>query len=224
MACLLLLSLQAGGIQVSQTEIEIRRLSVGPYGMNCYILVCPITRESIIVDPGAEAEKIVRAIEDTKVVGVVVTHRHGDHTGALRQVAEFFEVPVSAHPLDAPSMPVRPDILLDDGGLVQFGQQAAKVIHTPGHTAGSFCLLIGKDLIAGDTLFPGGPGNTQSPEAFEQLIATIQNKIYTLPSDTIIHPGHGEGTTVGNSQKEYAEFAAKPRKPDLCGDVLWASS
>lgn len=209
---------------MQQTEVEIRKLSVGPYGMNCYILVCSQTTESLIVDPGAEAEKIAKAVEDVKVVGIVITHRHGDHTGALRQTAEYFEVPVMAHPDDAASLPVKPNVLLKEGDDVKFGQQVAKVIHTPGHTAGSFCLLLGKHLIAGDTLFPGGPGNTQSPEAFEQILNTILNKIYTLPADTIIYPGHGEGTTVGASQKEYESFARRPRTPGLCGDVLWASS
>jgi glyoxylase-like metal-dependent hydrolase (beta-lactamase superfamily II) len=83
---------------------------------------------------------------------------------------------------------------------------------------------VGRYLISGDTLFPGGPGHTNSPEELQQTIASIRERLYTLPGDTIVLPGHGEGTTIGSSRQEYAAFAARTHPPDLCGDVTWESA
>jgi hydroxyacylglutathione hydrolase len=110
---------------------------------------------------------------------------------------------------------------LADGEQISVGGNSVTVIHTPGHTPGSCCFLIGRYLISGDTLFPGGPGHTNSPQELQQTIASINERLYTLPDDTLVLPGHGQGTTIGRSREEYAAFAARPQRPDLQGDVTW---
>ena len=96
-----------------------------------------------------------------------------------------------------------------------------KVLHTPGHTPGSVCFLAGKYLIAGDTLFPGGPGRTQSPDDFRQIINSVTQKLFELPDSTQVYPGHGEATTIKRAKQEYAVFSVQPQDPNLCGDVVW---
>jgi glyoxylase-like metal-dependent hydrolase (beta-lactamase superfamily II) len=99
-----------------------------------------------------------------------------------------------------------------------------RVLHTPGHTPGSICLLANGALLSGDTLFPGGPGYSRDHAALAQEILSITGRLYRLPDDTLVLPGHGEGTTIGVSRAEHAAFAARDHPDDLHGDVLWASS
>ncbi|MDO8673714.1 MAG: MBL fold metallo-hydrolase, partial [Dehalococcoidia bacterium] len=142
------------------SEFRIRKITVGPYGENCYLLADPATGEGIIVDPGADIDKIMEAANGIKIMRIVITHRHQDHTGALLQARAATAAKVAAHPLDAPDIPGGVDVNLKDGDEINFGSHTVKVVHAPGHTAGSICLLADQHLIAGDTVFPGGPGKT----------------------------------------------------------------
>ena len=108
--------------------------------------------------------------------------------------------------------------------MVLFGKVKVEVLHTPGHTPGSLCFKIGKYLIAGDTVFPRGPGKTGSPADFRQIVKSITDKIFVLPDDTQIYPGHGDSTTIKNGKSEFAVFSSRRNDPNLCGDVLWLSS
>tara|TARA_Y100000588_G_scaffold382270_1_gene469420 strand:+ start:1001 stop:1420 length:420 start_codon:yes stop_codon:yes gene_type:complete len=101
------------------------------------------------------------------------------------------------------------------------GDATVKVIHTPGHTPGSICLHTGGALLTGDTLFPGGPGHSRSPESLQQEIESITSKLYTLTDQTIVLPGHGNTTTIGQSKAEYEIFANREHDEELHGDVLW---
>jgi hydroxyacylglutathione hydrolase len=98
------------------------------------------------------------------------------------------------------------------------------VLHTPGHTPGSLCFKITRYLFAGDTIFPGGPGHTDTPDDFREILTSITGKILTLPDSTLILPGHDDGTTVKKAREEYKVFASHPHPPDLSGDVLWLSA
>ncbi len=209
---------------VKESDICIERLELGPYGTNGYIVVCPHTRESVLVDAPAEAGTILKQLKNTTPKYILMTHDHMDHVGALREVKADLKVPLAAHPLDAGGLPLTPDIMLTDGDSIAFGRIKLEVIHTPGHTPGSLCLRTGQYLISGDTIFPGGPGRTGSPAAFRLIVKSLTEKVFKLPDDTYVFPGHGNGTILKKEKDEFSIFASRPHKPDLCGDVLWLTS
>jgi glyoxylase-like metal-dependent hydrolase (beta-lactamase superfamily II) len=115
-------------------------------------------------------------------------------------------------------------LLLNDGDEIFVGANKLRVLHTPGHTPGSVCFLVGNYLIAGDTLFPGGPGKTQSPDDFQRIIESITQRLFVLPDETKVYPGHGEATTIKEAKQQYEVFSTRPHDPNLCGDVVWTSS
>jgi len=204
--------------------IQIERLELEPFGTNAYVLVCRLTRESVLVDAPAQASKIVERLKGTAPKYILITHAHMDHIGALSELKSKLNITVAAHPLDARKLPIPPDILLNDGDTVSFGNIELKVLHTPGHTPGSICFLTGHYLISGDTIFPSGPGKTVSPADFNRIIESITTKILVLPDDTQVYPGHGDSTILGKEKKKFAVFSSKPHDDNLCGDVLWLSS
>jgi len=205
------------------SRIRVIQLDVGG-GMvsNAYLLVCRQTNDSVIIDAPGDAAKILEQAEGTNPTYIVITHNHFDHLGALAQLRSKLLVPVLAHPMD--TLPSPPDILINDGDTVSFGNIRLRVLHTPGHTQGSICLYTKKYLISGDTLFPGGPGKTGSPEALRQIMASITDKLLVLPDDTQVFSGHGDPTVLKKEKEEIAVFKSRSHNPDLCGDVLWLSS
>ncbi len=202
-------------------EPTLKVIEVGPWPMNCYRVTCPRTRVTAIVDPGADPATILAALTDTPVEVILLTHGHPDHVGALEEVQAATGAPVAFHPADAQSVPLPASFELRDGDVVALGECRLKVIHVPGHTPGSLAFLSGRHLIGGDTLFPGGPGHTNTPADFRQILTSIRERLFTLPDETIVHPGHGLPTTIGEAKAEYAIFAAREHPPDLCGDVTW---
>ena len=155
---------------------------------------------------------------------ILMTHNHMDHTGALTDVKSALNVPIAAHRDDAGSLPLQPDMLLSDGDVVSWGDIQLTVLHTPGHTPGSLCFLTGNYLIAGDTLFPDGPGKTGSPADFRQIVESLTSKIFVLPEDTRIYSGHGDSTVLKKEKQAFEAFSARNHDPNLCGDVLWSLS
>ncbi len=211
-------------IIVNEKDILIERLVLSPYETNCYIVVCKKTQQSLVVDAPADASKIIETLQDTEPRYILLTHDHYDHTGTLASLRLRLKVPLAAHSADSATLKTPPEISLKDGDTVTLGNLKVTALHTPGHTPGSLCFKIGKYLIAGDTIFPGGPGKTWSPDDFRQIVAAIITKILTLPDDTAIYPGHGDATTVKKSKEEYAVFASRKHPDDLCGDVTWEGS
>jgi glyoxylase-like metal-dependent hydrolase (beta-lactamase superfamily II) len=201
--------------------LRIEKIETSPFGTNAYIVACEATGESVLIDAPGDAEKILDRIEGTNPICIIITHRHMDHTGAILRLKDELNIPVAAHQADAESLPVEAEMLLDDGNIVSFGNVTLEVLHTPGHTPGSICLLTGNILLAGDTIFPGGPGKTSTPDDLRQIIQSLEQKIFVLPDDVKIYPGHGDPTTVKKAKEEYAIFSGKSHDPDLCGDVLW---
>jgi glyoxylase-like metal-dependent hydrolase (beta-lactamase superfamily II) len=205
-------------------NLKITRLETSPYGTNTYIVTCVAGQESVLIDAPGEAKKVFRALEKSAPRYLLITHSHFDHTGAMKALIKELKIPVAAHTADANRLPLTPDLYLEDGNELTFGRQKIQVLHTPGHTPGSLCFFLQDKLFSGDTIFPHGPGRTPDPAAFKQIIASLENKIFKLPDETEVLPGHGETTILGKEKAEYAVFSAKSHSPVLCGDVLWLSS
>ena len=202
-------------------EVRVTKINMGPYNNNGYILTCPETNEGIIIDTPAEPEKLLNEIGDTKIQAILITHRHQDHLLGFDEITGAVPAPVGIGVNDAEVLPNPPQLALKEGMSVKFGNHELQVLDTPGHTPGAVCLLVGKHLFSGDTLFPGGPGKTRSPEALQQVIDSITRKLLVLPDDTAVYPGHGDDTTIGQSRREYQVFASKQHPADLQGDVSW---
>ncbi len=199
-------------------------IPVGALETNCYLVTCPQTHATLIVDPGAEAERILeqlRAIAG-EAIGVLHTHGHFDHIGATEAVLAGLAAPVAlaAHPADrylydaeqrgmgalfGYALPARlalPDAALVDGGAVVVGNLRLAVVHTPGHTPGSVSLVCGDVCLSGDTLLRRGIGRTDLLGSDEDAIyESILTRLYTLPPQTRVYPGHGPMTTVGEERR-----------------------
>lgn len=206
--------------------LELRMLTVSQWQENCYLLVDPQTSESLLIDPGAEAGRILDWASDTTVRAILLTHADVDHVGALDETRAKLNVRVGMHPADtelATKNDVAADYELNEGDVIQLGAHEIRVVFTPGHTAGSISLLFDSRAIVGDAVFPGGPGRTRSPEAFVTSLATLQRTVFIWPDETTLYPGHGVSTTVGKERPAFEAFLTRPRPNDLQGDVTWDS-
>jgi glyoxylase-like metal-dependent hydrolase (beta-lactamase superfamily II) len=205
-------------------NVRIKKIEVGAFGNNVYLLTDTVAKKSILVDAASDAEKILSELGDSELETIVQTHCHMDHTMALESLRKETKARVGINPEEPSASAHKPEISLEDGMEINVGKIRMKVIHTPGHTPGSLSFLLGRFLFCGDTVFPGGPGKTGSPRDFETIIETIKGKIYTLPDETLLLTGHGDSTTVGQSKEEYRVFAEKKRDKPVYGDVLWLTS
>ena len=204
------------------SDITVYKLKCGPYDNNAYIIVCKATNKSLIIDIPKDAVTVLAEAKDTDVVSVAITHGHGDHIEGYAEFRAGLTAPFGLHKDDADRLlPHVSEFYLEDGATIEVGELSLKLMHTPGHTPGGVCLLLGKHLFSGDTLFPGGPGKTQTPEALKQVITSITERLFVLPDDTNVYPGHGSDTTIGASKAEYAVFTSRDHAADLSGDVLW---
>jgi glyoxylase-like metal-dependent hydrolase (beta-lactamase superfamily II) len=203
-------------------DVRINKINMGPYDNNGYILVCPETNEGIIIDTPGEPEKLLNEIGSVKVGHILITHNHQDHLLGFSEITSSVTASVGIGTEDAEALPRPPEINLKDGDVIKFGNRELQILATPGHTEGGMCLLVGKHLFSGDTLFPGGPGRTRSPEGFQRIIDSITRKLLTLPDDTHVYTGHGLDTSIGEARLEYQEFASRTHAPDLFGEVTWS--
>ena len=211
-------------VVVKDDRLQIERLELGFFGTNAYILTCQQTGDSVVVDAPAEADKIIDSLKGTNPRYILLTHNHMDHIGALAELRSKLGIPLAAHAKDAGMLPSPPEIELNDGDIISFGNVKLEVLHTPGHTPGSLCFKTGKYLLSGDTIFPNGPGKTSSPANLQQIVKSITGKIFALADDTQVYPGHGDSTVIKNEKEEFAAFSSRPHNPNLCGDVFWLSS
>lgn len=193
-------------------RLEIHRLVVGPYANNVFVLRCRDTGESVLIDAANEHEKLLELCRRLDVRRVLETHGHHDHIGAVPAMREAgYEVAVTSQ--DAPMLKdVGYDVFLDDAEVIEVGRIRLHAIHNPGHTPGSISFRIeGAPIVfSGDTLFPGGPGATKFPGGdFDEIIRSIDDKLFTLPKDTIVMPGHGVDTTIGHERPHLREWIAR---------------
>lgn len=209
---------------VEDGYVQIERLKLGPFETNSYLLTYPITGDSVLVDAPAEVSRILKALKGTHLKILLITHNHMDHIGALSELKVKLNIPIGIHRLDAKGLPLKPDIFLEDGEDIPFGNIGLKVLHTPGHTPGSLCFLVGKHLFSGDTLFPGGPGKTESPDDLKLIIDSLTRKVFVLPEETTVYPGHGDITILKKEKEEFEIFSSRSHDPYLFGDILWLLS
>lgn len=185
---------------IGDGTLEVRSAVVGPLENNVYVAACPRTGRAVLIDPADEPDRLLGMVAGLSVEAILVTHGHPDHLGALSALQAAHPVPVRLHPADASRAGLPGFHPLDDGEEIRFGGAALQVIHTPGHTPGSVCFLGGGCLFSGDTLFPGGPGATEGPAAFARVIAALRERLFLLPDDTVVLPGHGPATTIGTER------------------------
>lgn len=195
-------------------ELTISKMEVGDFGNNAYLLRCNKTGDGLLIDAAAEPDRLLKLIGDQPISKIVTTHRHRDHWMALEDVARATGATVVAHPLDAPELPVPVELQVEHGDRLTVGEVTLDVIHLRGHTPGSIALLYqdqGGHLFTGDSLFPGGVGNTQGdPERFAQLFRDVKERIFDrLPDSTWVYPGHGKDTTLGAERPSLPEWEAR---------------
>ncbi len=197
-------------------ELSITKMAVGWMNNNAYLLTCRPTGERCLIDAAAEPQVLLEQLTGRGLERIVTTHRHRDHWQALAEVLAASGARTAAGRADAEEIPVPTDELLDDGALVPFGRVQLRVITLVGHTPGSIALLYedpaGRPhLFTGDSLFPGGPGNTEGdPGRFTSLMDDLEAKVFgPLPDETWIYPGHGGDTTLGAERPQLPEWRAR---------------
>jgi hydroxyacylglutathione hydrolase len=194
---------------------------LGPVSNNIYVIADADTNDAVIVDAPEGCEALLPGLDGLNIRQIIVTHRHRDHWAGIDSLLAAIDAPVLCHEADVEPYAQYVKGTIGHGDVVQVGGLQVGVLHTPGHTPGSICLLVQEHLLSGDTLFPGGPGRTRSNADLQQEIESIVSSLYVLPDEVQVFPGHGANTTIGQSKQEYAVFAARQHDPDLSGDVLW---
>ena len=198
----------------------LKGLEVRPYGTNCYIVGSELTREGMVIDPGGDAEGILRLVKEPglDIKYIVLTHGHIDHIGAVSELKEATGAELAIHPEDALYLrgksgpegmfpqsagpPPEVDRMLQDGDTISVSGLHLQVIHTPGHTPGGICLLTDGVLFSGDTLFNGGIGRSDFPGGSgPQLLNSIHTRLLVLPDETTVYPGHGPETTIAAERR-----------------------
>ena len=190
-------------------RLEIHKVVVGSYDNNVFVLRCRNTGEAVLIDAANEHEKLLELCRRLGVRRVLETHGHWDHIQAVPQIREAgYEVGINSD--DAPMLKdVGYDVFIDDAEVIEVGRLRLQAIKNPGHTPGSVSFKVegAPVLFSGDTLFPGGPGATKFPgSSFETIIESIDNRLFTLSANTIVMPGHGVDTTIGNERPHLQEW------------------
>jgi glyoxylase-like metal-dependent hydrolase (beta-lactamase superfamily II) len=205
--------------------LSVMVLEVGPLAENAYVVGHPESGRAVVIDPGDEGEGILRLVESQKMTleRILLTHGHFDHVGGVRFHKERTGATVCIHPYDADWMrnaprqaamfglavpePPPPDVLLAEGDVIRLSDQEFRVLHTPGHSPGHVTFLVGGMAFVGDLIFAGSVGRTDLPGgSHATLLRAVKEKIFTLPPETILLPGHGPATTVEQEKRSNPFF------------------
>jgi glyoxylase-like metal-dependent hydrolase (beta-lactamase superfamily II) len=197
--------------------LTISKLAVSEMANNAYLLRCTATGEALLIDAAAEPEALLALIGDADLRTVVTTHGHWDHHRALPEVVDATGAATVAGTADAADLPVPVQRTVEHGDTVTVGEQTLEVVHLRGHTPGSIALIwrgpddAGVHAFTGDSLFPGGVGNTRKdPKRFTSLIDDVERRLFdVLPDETWVYPGHGKDTTIGAERPHLAEWRAR---------------
>jgi glyoxylase-like metal-dependent hydrolase (beta-lactamase superfamily II) len=195
--------------------LTISKVAVSDMANNAYLLRDPASGEALLIDAAADPDALRALIGDADLRTVVTTHGHWDHHRALPDVVEVTGAVTVAHPADADDLPVPVQRTVEHGDTVTVGGQTLEVIHLRGHTPGSIALVwrgpddAGVHVFTGDSLFPGGPGRATTPETFTSLMDDLEARIFPLPDDTWIYPGHGKDSTLGAERPHLPEWRAR---------------
>lgn len=197
--------------------MRVRRLILGPLETNCWLVDDGAGGAVAVIDPADDAGSILQELGDARVGGIVLTHGHFDHLAAVRALVRATAAPLAVHRSDADAIRTaegtggrlfgfdawapKADRVLDDGDEVMIGSVRFEVIHTPGHTPGSVCLLAGNHLFSGDTLFAGSVGRTDFPGGDVRAMQRSIARLSALPDEVLVHPGHGPDTTIGRERR-----------------------
>lgn len=194
----------------SATGIEVHQVVVGPMDNNVYVVRCTETGDAVLLDAANEHERLLELCRALGVRRVLETHGHWDHIQAVPQLRDAgYDVAVTE--ADAGMLPSY-DSTIDDEDVIEVGRLRLHALHTPGHTPGSVCFTVeGAPLLfSGDTLFPGGPGNTSFEGGdFPTIMRSLEDRLFTLPDDTLVLPGHGDSTTIGTEKPHLDEWAER---------------
>lgn len=193
-------------------SVEVHKVVVGPFDNNVFVVRCRQTGDAVLIDAANEHEQLLTLCKRLGVKRVLETHGHWDHIQAIPALREAgYEVAVTA--ADAPRLKdVGYDVFIDDAEVIEVGNLRLHAIHNPGHTEGSISFSVANTplLFTGDTLFPGGPGNTKLDGGdFQTIISSIDNKLFTFPAETIVLPGHGLDTTIGAERPQLAQWVTR---------------
>ena len=211
-------------ISMTSSKPQVEPLIVGPLMSNCYIVWDEKKKQGVIIDPGDDADIILKSVKklDIKIKYILATHGHFDHVGGVALLRKNLDAEFLAHEKDFffiedgknaanrwnvdIDQPPKPDRFIKDGDKIKFGDFELKVLHTPGHSPGGVSFLCDCMVFAGDTLFQGSIGRTDFRKgSFENLANSIRTRLYTLPDDTVVYTGHGPVTTIGD-EKRYNVF------------------
>ncbi len=194
-------------LHLSDSDLEIHKVVVGPFENNVFVLRCRQSGDAVLIDAANEHEQLLELARDLGVRKVLETHGHWDHIQAVPEMRDAgYSVAVTAE--DAAMLPSYDEVIGHDE-VIEVGRLRLRTIHTPGHTPGSICFLVeGKPLLfSGDTLFPGGPGNTKLEGGdFETIIRSVDELLFPLDAETIVMPGHGLDTTIGTERPQLQEW------------------
>jgi glyoxylase-like metal-dependent hydrolase (beta-lactamase superfamily II) len=194
-------------LHIAGDGLEVHKVVVGPWENNVFVLRCTETGEAVLLDAANEHDRLLELCTALGVTKVLETHGHFDHIQAVPQLRDAgYAVHVTAE--DAAMLPSY-DQVLEDDTVIEVGRLRLRTIHTPGHTPGSMCFLVeGRPLLfSGDTLFPGGPGNTKNGTGhFPTIVDSIESRLFTLDEGTVVMPGHGLDTTIGTERPHLQEW------------------